>query len=547
MSRLAVSRRRLRLASGLLLFGYISTHFVCHALGLVSLAVAERALALAVRVWHSAPGSLLLVGAAAVHVALALEAVYARRTLRMPPLQALRIAMGFAMPMLVIGHVVATRLAADLYGLPPTYSRIVWALWLSDGEGQQLALLAPGWIHGCLGLQMAFGQRPGWQRLRPVAFGLALLLPVLAGLGFLAMGRELASQALALQAPATAAHPAAAIALARLRDHGVAGWLALVAAVFAARELRGWVERRRRLVVNIAYPQHRVAVPRGWSVLEASRSFGLPHLSQCGGRARCSTCRVRVVAGAAHCPPPAAEEQACLRRMGAGADVRLACQLRPGGDIAVVPLLQAPARGLRGAEVPVSGAEHELALMRVVLVCWQAWAPTRPSPHDHVHALNQWLDAVGTAVLAAGADHWRGDGSGASAVFGRTTSPAQACGQACEAAERLGRALDALNLRLQHEVGLSAHCAIAVHTGNAVIGTIGHGRERVPEAVGEAVFATRALGDRAAQADCRFAISRDAAAQAGRSLDAPGWEMLDRAHDRPPLVAWLGDRLPALA
>ena len=42
-----------------------------------------------------------------------LLAVYERRTLRMPPTHAVRIAMGFAMPVMLIGHVVATRPGTD--------------------------------------------------------------------------------------------------------------------------------------------------------------------------------------------------------------------------------------------------------------------------------------------------------------------------------------------------------------------------------------------------------------------------------------------------
>ena len=91
---LSLSRRDLRLASGLVLFVYVTLHLVCHALGLVSLEAAETALRATVVIWHSLPGTLLLYGAAFVHVGLALFAVYERRTLRMPPLQALRIALG---------------------------------------------------------------------------------------------------------------------------------------------------------------------------------------------------------------------------------------------------------------------------------------------------------------------------------------------------------------------------------------------------------------------------------------------------------------------
>lgn len=77
------TRRDLRLGSGLILFVYVASHLANHALGLFSVATAEHGLDFAVRIWHSIPGTLLLYGAAATHVALALNALYRRRTLRM--------------------------------------------------------------------------------------------------------------------------------------------------------------------------------------------------------------------------------------------------------------------------------------------------------------------------------------------------------------------------------------------------------------------------------------------------------------------------------
>ena len=73
-------RRSLRLASGLVLFTYITAHLINHALGLVSLKTAEAALEFAVEVWSSTPGTVLLYGAFAIHFVLALWSVYERRS-----------------------------------------------------------------------------------------------------------------------------------------------------------------------------------------------------------------------------------------------------------------------------------------------------------------------------------------------------------------------------------------------------------------------------------------------------------------------------------
>lgn len=76
-----LTRQDLRLASGLTLFAYVAAHFANHALGLISIAAAERGLRIAVAVWRNLPGTVLLYGAALIHIALAFVALYERRTL----------------------------------------------------------------------------------------------------------------------------------------------------------------------------------------------------------------------------------------------------------------------------------------------------------------------------------------------------------------------------------------------------------------------------------------------------------------------------------
>jgi len=536
MNAFRITRRDLRLATGIVLFTYVTVHFVDHALGLVSVDVAEAGLTLAVAVWHSLPGTLLLYGAAAIHVALAFFAVYERRTLRMPGAQALRIALGFGMPLLLIGHVTATRIAFDVHGLSPNYTRIVWALWTSDGEGRQLALLAPGWLHGCLGLEFAFGRRALYQRLRPALFGAALLLPVLAGLGFLAMGRELAGLAAdpAWRAAAEVADASQRIALGRLRDGILAAYLALIGVVFAAREARSRIERRNQSLVAIAYPARTVEVPRGWSVLEASRGFGIPHLSMCGGNARCSTCRVRVVGGTGHCPPPAYNERRTLERIRAPNDVRLACQLRPAGDIAVVPLLDAAAaRSVGVAPPPI--AERDVAVLFVDLNGWTANTHAQHSAHDAVYALDLFLRAVGDAVAQGGGMRGRFDSEGAIAIFGIATDPATACREALRTAISVERDVVDLNARLGREVGFEADFTLCVHAGHAVIGHVGYGRERTVAAVGETVHTARALREFAARHGARLIVSRAAVLAAGIAADGLSWDEAPAAQTGAPV------------
>jgi len=463
------TRRGLRLGSGLVLFAYIAAHLANHALGLVSVTAAEHGLNLALRVWHSVPGTLLLYGAAATHVTLALNALYRRRTLRMPPLEVLRIALGLGIPILLIGHAVATRLAWEAYRLSPEYTRIVWALWQSDNEGRQLALLVPGWLHGCLGVNFAFGRRAWYRRARPAFFAAALLLPVLGALGFLAMGKELAADVAnrAFLDANTVVDAAARIALLRTRDALLALWFALIGGVFVAREVRAFVERRRNTAIAIAYPQRVAHVPAGWTILEASRSHHIPHMSMCGGNGRCSTCRVQVTAGEGHCPPPEAPERATLDRIGAAPGVRLACQLRPTGDVAVVPLLAAtgtaPAPDRSGAV-----AERDLV---VVHVAWRNRGVFARGhlPQDVVYLSRLFIETVVGALVATGGTVSETRVDGVTALFGLAGEIAPARGYARAAAIAIDRALAGLRGRYEAEFGAPADFTIFVHEGPGAV------------------------------------------------------------------------------
>jgi len=99
-----------------------------------------------VTIWHTVPLTVVLYGAAATHVVLAIFAIYERRTFKLPAIELLRIALGLWLPVMLIGHAITTRLEFELIGSPATYARIISNLWASNGEWQHMGLLAPGWM-----------------------------------------------------------------------------------------------------------------------------------------------------------------------------------------------------------------------------------------------------------------------------------------------------------------------------------------------------------------------------------------------------------------
>ncbi len=206
MNTVPVSARQLRLASGLVLLTYLSLHLLTHMSGLVSLSLAEAGLRLSMQVWQSAPGTVALYGAFLIHLALALRTVYLRRHWQLPLIEWVRLWGGFSLPLLLIGHVVATRVAVAGYGYEPSYARVIGGLIAAGSQGWQVALLAPGWVHGCLGVWLSIRHRPAAQRLRPWLLGLLVATPLLSAAGFVRMEREVTEQrqAVAPRSPAVA-------------------------------------------------------------------------------------------------------------------------------------------------------------------------------------------------------------------------------------------------------------------------------------------------------------------------------------------------------
>jgi adenylate cyclase len=435
----------------------------------------------------------------------------------LPPLELLRIALGFTLPIILIGHAANTRLAYEMFGLSSDYTRVVANLWAADQQGMQLGLMAPGWLHGCLGLNFAFKRRPLFRKLRFVLFAIALLLPVFSGLGFIAMGRELSTNptaAAAAQEYLSPAHAEERIAIERWRNNLLIAYFSIIGATFGARTIRNALERGRKRLISISYPGRTVRVPRSWSVLEASRAFHIAHASMCGGRARCSTCRVRVTAGEENCPAAATDERATLERIGAAADVRLACQLRPRGNISVIPLVRTEQPIYRATAPQRRTGEREV----VVLYCDflnRAELATDHLPQDLLYVITLYVEALANAIRAARGTLSYLELDSVCALFGLECDASQAAKQALQAAGAIEQAISDLNDRLGRQWDCKMKIAVSIHAGRAAVGEIGSSDPPAVVAIGQAVEVANEVRKAAAARDVPFAISEPVYAAAG--------------------------------
>ncbi|TBB16035.1 adenylate/guanylate cyclase domain-containing protein (plasmid) [Rhizobium ruizarguesonis] len=522
--------RRARLGSGLVIFIFVLLHLSNHAIGLISVTAADKAAHLFLAIWRNPLGTAIFYSSLLTHIALVLRAIYMRRSLVMPKGEMAQIVLGLLIPLLLMDHVIGTRIAHEFYGYIDDYETVVSTLWIrnpTNGVRQVFGVVAV-WIHGCIGIHFWLRYRSWYPDFAPLLLALAILVPVLSLLGFVEMGRTLADpsyqQAMTISAykeginTRYASNPEVHRQVAMIRAGLYGAFSASLLIVVAARARRKLKERLDQVAVN--YPGGEVIrVPRGFSVLEASRLGGLPHYAVCGGKGQCSTCRVQILGDYDSLPAPDKMEQTTLRRINAGPDVRLACQLRPNRDVAVAPLLVPATEAALPANSQETspGREREIAVLFVDIRHFTTLTETR-LPFDVVFLLNRYFAIIGKAVEQAGGRLDKFIGDGAMALFGLNTTPEEACRQALAAAAAIVAEIEKLAVELADELALPLRIAIGIHTGPAVVGTMGYGRVRSMTAIGDTVNVASRLESAAKEFEAAIVISEPVASLSGADL-----------------------------
>src|SRR5712671_3780528 len=340
-----ISIRQIRLACGLVLFAYLVSHFVNHALGNISMDALAAGVYFHALFWQFLPVAIVFYAASLTHTGLGIWALYERRQFRWKAIEPLQLVLGLSIPALIIAHLAGVRLGQALFGHEKLYPQVLYAylivspykIWLMS------AVLIMAWIHGCIGLYFWLRMKAFYKSAAPFLLAAVVLVPTLALLGLYQGGRSVIADAgndaaewkadnLSRSQVGTSAEQAT---LDSIADYFLIFYLGLIGVVLLGRGARALNERRVGML-SLSYGNGRtVRVPRGLSVLEASLRNNVPHASVCGGRARCSTCRIRVIGDCTSLPQPSQREAFVLDRVGAGSDpaIRLACQLRPEADL----------------------------------------------------------------------------------------------------------------------------------------------------------------------------------------------------------------------
>lgn len=548
----ATGVRQLRLICGVILFAYVISHFLNHALGNISVDAMEVGVYYHTLFWQFLPVAIVFYTAALTHMGLGIYALYQRRQFRWRTIEPLQLVLGLSIPALVMGHVVGVRLGYTLYDHQKLYPQELYLFFVAaPGRLWQMTiLLLIAWVHGCIGIFFWLRLKPFFTRAAPYLLAAAVLIPTLSLLGIYQGGRSVAvesedgewrSQNLTRRQVGTVAE---GNMLDRIAGGLTVGYFGLLGLALAARGVRALRERRGGMIALSYGNGKTVRVPKGLSVLEASLRHNVPHASVCGGRARCSTCRIRIIGDHEVLPEPSQREAFVLTRVGTSdPSIRLACQLRPTSDLSFFQLFTPHTVSANAeASTPASIGQERYLVSLFVDMRGSTQLAEKRLPFDTVFIVNRFLGAVSQAVIENGGLPNQFVGDGMLALFGLSADPQTACRQALKAAGGIATHIDELNELLSHDLRQPIRFGIGIHGGEVIIGDIGYRDHIVFTALGDAVNVAARLQDMTKTLACEAIVSEEILRTADLADDAlPQQEAAIRGRDEPMAVRVVAD------
>lgn len=521
-----IVRARVRLISGLVLLSFVLCHLVSHIFLIVSLPVAEKVLGTLMKFWWTDTGTYVLATALAIHVLNALWSIYIRRYLRLPVWELAQLGLGLSIPPLLILHIVGTKISDHFLGTSNDYQSVLAVHWIVApwAVHLQIAAVLTLWVHACIGLHFWLRTNRWYPAWLPIIGTVAVLIPALAIAGYISGGNQILREAQEIGFLATVQNNThvtreTVAQVWHMALIGLSVYAGLVFLPFAGRAVRGMVYRLHRPPQLTHAGGRTMAMLPGATVLETLRANGIPHASVCGGRARCTTCRIRVASGLTTLPRPAGLEATALARISATEGVRLACQIRPMADISVTPLLAADTGAADGlVRGGMEGSERQITVVFVDLRGSTTLGEAR-MPYDVLFILNRFFNEMTKALAATGGHYSNFTGDGLMAIYGLDTQePAIGAQQALRGARDMLTRLDQLNEQIKADLKEPLRIGVGIHFGDAIVGAMGPPSSQIITAIGDTVNTTARLESLTKDYDCSLILSQDAARAAGLNL-----------------------------
>ena len=527
--------RKIRIFSGVVLFAYVIMHLSNHSLNIFSIELADN-----VRknyfsvIWQHPIGLVLLYSSLIAHLILGFSSILTRKSFKMSFKDWAQIIFPILALLFLAQHIAASFIITKVFGGSETYSLLFAAI--SSSETSQMILDAIFyslmiifiWTHGVIGLDAYLKQQAVhhgkflfYIRYPSIFKFIYWIVPTGAVFGWIFGLREMSfiaqikSYELATTVPMYFQSifikhiPMQAFPVVMAIEPIVMKYYPLFILFVVLVCVLNVVRARFFGRITVSYPGgESVSIPKGTSVLEASRNGGIPHQSVCGGRGRCTTCRIKVTSYDGTLTAPSAHEIKAIERVGLDDNVRLACQLKPTSNISVQPLLnpENTLETVRSARA-LTGKEQETVVLFVDLRDFTKLSEKK-LPYDVVYILNKYYAVCGEIIEKNGGRLDKFIGDGIMAIFDANSASNVNSKNALVSANAISKSMKTLNSEMKTDFSEDMRFGMGIHAGSMIVGMMGYGKTVTETAVGDNVNIAARLEELTKTYKCELVVSK---------------------------------------
>ncbi len=249
--------------------------------------------------------------------------------------------------------------------------------------------------------------------------------------------------------------------------------------------------------IHLFKEKKEINCPDDSTILQATLAAGINHTHACGGRGKCSTCRVSIMEGLENCIPRNEAEQKMSDKLNFPADIRLACQTNINGNISIRRMVSDKldmdiiSEQFSNDSKIALGSQQKLTIVFTDIINYTPFAEKFP-PYDIVHVLNRYYRIMNAIIQENNGFISDVAGDGILAVFGTDKKSNNSVLDAIHAVEGMNEKLDLFNKYLEENFNIQFRIRAGVHYGNVIVGPFDTGEMKKTAVIGDNVnYASR--------------------------------------------------------
>jgi adenylate cyclase len=275
--------------------------------------------------------------------------------------------------------------------------------------------------------------------------------------------------------------------------------------------------------------EKKITVSENQSILNASLEAGIPHFHACGGKAKCSTCRILVLEGLENISPINKKEALLRTKIPFPDTVRLACQsFVTKGNITIERIIKDELdftlflhNNTFEKKNQQLGVEKELVLFFLDIKNFTPFVESY-LPFDVIHVVRRLFFIFNNVIGKLNGKIIETAGDGLYAVFGLDTNTREAADRAIEASRLIVQELNTLNEEyLKKYFFTFFEVGIGIHLGKVIIGKVRIADKYTESIMGIPVNIAARLQGMTRELNNNIIISEEVAKRSNASFTTP--------------------------